>query len=48
MKTKEVSVRVTPEDWDEINSAAKSEGMSLATFVRVAALRMARWPGRGQ
>ena len=41
-RTKSVEVSLTASEREEIAEAAKSEGLPLATFIRMAALREAR------
>jgi uncharacterized protein (DUF1778 family) len=41
-RTKSIEVSLTLSERDEIAEAAKCEGLPLATFIRMAALREAR------
>lgn len=42
MKTQVIKVTVSEDEKAEIRAASKSEGMDMSTFLRVAALRLAR------
>ena len=42
LRTACIEVAVTPEEKEELSRAAKSEGMGTSTFMRIAALQMAR------
>lgn len=41
-RTNKVEIALTPSERDEIDTAAKSDGLPLATFIRMAALGLAR------